>query len=142
MTTIGYLFSCNHKTVLETQRNFWMMKISFYQSSTRLALRPMSYAAGLLRFRQLAIPLEVEFFHQCNSHIFINGPLYEVDTLELGKTNVHGQVKNHGTLISQVRDGWRPTLPQHRGGTIAHSGTSRQHRSIQETDPNLQFSDH
>ena len=32
VTTIGYSFSCNLKTVSEHRRNFWMMKISFYRS--------------------------------------------------------------------------------------------------------------
>ena len=113
-------------------------------------LRPMSYAAALLRFRQsLAIPWRSNsstsaihtssYTVHCMKSTFLSwgsqlaqsGLVTTEQRRQQGhhkalttsislysRDDVHGQVKYHGTLISQVRDGWRPTLPQHRGGQL------------------------
>ena len=113
-------------------------------------LRPMSYAAALLRFRQsLAIPWRSNsstseihtssYTIHCmkstllswGSQLAQSGLVTTEQRRQQGhhkalttsislysRDDVHGQVKFHGTLISQVRDGWRPTLPQHRGGQL------------------------
>lgn len=86
----GYSFSCNLKTVSEHQRNFGWWRFHF----TRVwCLRGgVSAPSNVLRCSTPTVPpiigysMEVELIHECNSHIVIHGPLYEVDILELGKS--------------------------------------------------------